>query len=120
MRERLYSEVSELYKREHAEHYNSNDFLRLFRHIRENQMLYRTYFALGYERAQEIELFDTALAAACFDGRHIDYHIEFFKAGFNGIVKRWLADGCRESPEEMDEIIRSEYRGRMSSVPTEG
>lgn len=33
-----------------------------------------------------------------------DYHITFFK--------RWLHGGCRETPEEMDEIIRSEYHGR--------
>lgn len=44
--------------------------------------------------------------------RHIEYHIEFFKSGFNAVVKKWLAGGCQETPEEMDEIIRSEYQGR--------
>ena len=32
------------------------------------------------------------------------YQITFFK--------RWLNGGCRETPEEMNEIIRSEYHGR--------
>lgn len=25
----------------------------------------------------------------------------------------WLAGGCKETPEEMTEIIHSEYQGRM-------
>lgn len=29
-----------------------------------------------------------------------------------GIVKLWLAGGCKQTPEEMESIIRSEYRGR--------
>ena len=40
------------------------------------------------------------------------YHITFFKSGLNAIIKRWLNGGCRETPEEMDEIIRSEYHSR--------
>lgn len=36
----------------------------------------------------------------------------FFKAGLNAIVKKWLEGGCRETPEEMNEIIHSEYQGR--------
>ena len=43
-----------------------------------------------------------------------EYHITFFQSGFNAIVKMWLAGGCKETPEEMNEIIRSEYQGRLS------
>lgn len=28
------------------------------------------------------------------------------------IIKMWLQNGCRESPEDMFEIIKSEYQGR--------
>ncbi|MBE5880666.1 MAG: TetR/AcrR family transcriptional regulator, partial [Lachnospiraceae bacterium] len=28
------------------------------------------------------------------------------------IIKMWLGDGCKETPEEMAEILESEYRGR--------
>ena len=34
------------------------------------------------------------------------------KGVFDAIVKMWLDNGCRETPEEMAEIIRSEYQGR--------
>ena len=112
VRSRLEEDVSELYRREVAEGFNSNDFLRLFRHIRENQLFYQTFFKLGYDNDYPVTLYDTHQAAAYFDNRFIPYHIEFFKGGFNAIVKKWLTGGCRETPEEMDEIIRSEYKGR--------
>ena len=56
--------------------------------------------------------YDRHQAQRYFDNRHVAYHIEFFKSGFNAIVKMWLAGGCKETPEEMDAIIRSEYQGR--------
>ena len=44
--------------------------------------------------------------------RFIEYHMEFFKSGITSIIKMWLKNGCKETPEEMAEIIKSEYRGR--------
>ena len=111
-RERLEAEVSTLYQEEVAKGFNSNDYLKLFRHIRDNQIFYNTYFKLGYDNNYKIKLYDTHQAAEHFDNQFIEYHIEFFRSGFNAIVKKWLASGCRETPEEMDEIIRSEYKGR--------
>lgn len=89
-----------------------HDYLRLFRHMQENQLFYKTYFKLGYDEHHPVKLYDMARASQAFDGRYIDYHITFFRSGFNAIVKMWLANGCLETPEEMEEIIRSEYRGR--------
>ena len=43
----LEAEVFDLYREERERKYNSNDFLKLFRHIRENQLFYKTYFKLG-------------------------------------------------------------------------
>ena len=57
-------------------------------------------------------VYDISLARQHFDNRHIAYHLEFFKSGFNAIVKMWLAGGCRETPEEMEEILHKEYQGR--------
>lgn len=44
IREKLEAEVSELYKDEITEGFNSNNYLLLFQHIKENQIFYRTYF----------------------------------------------------------------------------
>lgn len=42
----------------------------------------------------------------------MEYHIEFFRNGLNSIIKMWLNGGCKESPEEMTQILNGEYRGR--------
>ena len=113
VRERLEEEVNRLYEPEKANGINSNDYLKLFCHIRDHQIFYRTYFKLGYDNQYIVKYFDARQAQEHFGNRYIDYHIEFFKSGLNAIVKKWLAGGCQETPEEMEEIIRSEYRGRV-------
>lgn len=86
--------------------------LRMFTHIRENQLFYKTYFKLCYDERHLINVYDADQAAVAFGGQHLKYHIEFFRNGLNAIIKMWLRDGCRETPEEMAEIIKQEYRGR--------
>lgn len=115
IKENLEKEVARLYEEEVENGFNSNDYLKLFRHIQNNQLFYRTYFKLGYDSKHQIELYDTQQAREYFDNKHINYHIEFFKNGFNAIVKLWLEGGCKETPEEMEEIIRKEYQGRMQN-----
>ena len=60
----------------------------------------------------KIITYDTNLAREHFQNRFIEYHMEFFKAGITQIIKLWLKGGCQESPEDMVEIIKSEYQGR--------
>ena len=112
MRVHLEEEVNRLYESETVQKINSNDYLRLFRHIRDNQLFYRTYFKLGYDNQFKLKYYDIHQAQRHFDNQYIEYHVEFFRSGFNAIVKMWLAGGCRETPEELETIIRSEYQGR--------
>lgn len=86
--------------------------LKMFEHIYENQLFYKTYFKLGYDAKHDNLIYDTVRAEKEFSNKHIKYHIEFFRSGFNAIVKMWLYGGCKESPCEMAEIIKSEYMGR--------
>lgn len=112
IRLKMENEVKSLYAAENSEKFNSNDYLRLFQHIKDNQLFYRTYFKLGYDSQFKVIAYDTQQAQQHFDNQYIDYHIEFFRYGFNAVVKKWLAGGCQEPPEVIDEIIRSEYQGR--------
>ncbi len=84
----------------------------MFRHIQDNQIFYQTYFKLGYDNQYQIFRYDTELSRKHFQNRFIEYHMEFFKAGITQIIKMWLKSGCKESPEDMVEILKSEYRGR--------
>jgi len=86
--------------------------LKMFTHIKENQIFYKTYFKLGYEQKQQILIYDTKRAQSDFGNKNIKYHIEFFRNGLNAIIKMWLESGCSETPEEMTEILKLEYKGR--------
>lgn len=112
IRDKLEREVSNLYQEEITQGLNSHDYLKLFQHIKDNQIFYQTYFKLGYDNNYKIVLYDTGLASEHFQNRFIEYHMEFFKAGITQIIKIWLKNGCRESPEDMFAIIQSEYHGR--------
>ena len=113
LKERLLSEFREVYRDEVKKKASSNDFLKLFRHVKENQMLYRAYFKLGAGFTEKEMNYDRELAQKFFGNKNIDYHIAFFHNGLNAIIKMWLEKGCAESPEEIDSIIRTEYQGRM-------
>lgn len=113
IRNKLENNLAELYRDEIAQGFNSNNYLKLFQHIKENQIFYQTYFKLGYDNNYKIIKYDVRLASEHFDNKFIEYHMEFFKAGITQIIKLWLQNGCKESPEDMFEIIRSEYQGRL-------
>lgn len=120
--DRLMNEFLNLYSDEAAEVISGSeeinrkmDFTKLFCHIKENQLLYKTYFKLGKMNI-EITSFDIDVAEMFFDLKYIDYHMEFFKNGLNAIIKKWLDGGCKETPEEMQMIICSEYRRDYSLI----
>lgn len=107
LREKLEEDFGKQFKDE-----TNHDSTTMFRHIYENQLFYKTYFKLGYDEKHQSYVFDSIRAENDFNGKHIKYHIEFFRNGINSIIKMWLAGGCVETPEEMSEILKSEYRGR--------
>lgn len=87
-----------------------NGSLKMFRHIYENQIFYKTYFKLQYDESQKISIYDRNVAIRDGLEENIEYHIEFFRHGLNAIIKMWLAGGCRETPEQMVDILKREYR----------
>ena len=110
IRDKLENNLSDLYEEEITQRFNSHTYIKLFRHIKENQIFYKTYFKLGYDDNYKIISYDIDLANQRFKNRFVEYHIEFFKSGITKIIKLWLKNGCRESPEDMVEILESEYQ----------
>lgn len=110
-RERLESEFTNLFAE--YDYFNRRDgALKMFIHIKENQIFYKTYFKLCYDEKHLISVYDPKRAEVEQMDSNIRYHIEFFRNGLNAIIKLWLANGCKESPEEMAEVLKQEYRGR--------
>ena len=110
-REKLENDFSNLF----ADYDYFNDrsgCLKMFTHIKENQIFYKTYFKLCYDDKHLISIYDVQRAEKEQLTGNIKYHIEFFRNGLNAIIKLWLANGCKESPEEMATILKQEYRGR--------
>ncbi len=112
-RERLENEFSVLFSDYDYDHEHGGA-LRMFTHIKENQLFYKTYFKLCYDDKQLITIYDPKRAEKEQLVSNLKYHIEFFRNGFNAIIRMWLAGGCEESPEEMAEVLMQEYRGRFS------
>lgn len=75
-------------------------------------MFYKTYFKLKKDEKFIIQKYDTNLSKNMYNDKFIDYHIEFFKAGLNAIIRKWLEGGCKETPEEIDNIIKDEYKNK--------
>lgn len=110
-RERLEQDFSNLF----ADHDYFNDrsgALKMFQHIKENRLFYQTYFKLCYDDKHLVSICDPKRVEMEQVSENLRYHIEFFRNGLNAIIKLWLAGGCKESPEEMAEVLKQEYRGR--------
>jgi len=87
-------------------------YLNMFRYIKENQIFFKTYFKLESITMSFPTEYHVELAEKYYDNKFIDYHIEFFRAGLNAVIKKWLNSGCKETPEEINDIITSEYKNK--------
>ena len=107
----LEKEVVDLYREEWEQGHGSHDFLRLFCHIKENPLFYKTYFKLNTGGKLRFMMYNVEEAVERFNNKNIEYHIAVFSSGLNAVIKMWLENNCRESPEEIYNIIKDEYRG---------
>ncbi len=111
IREKLQNEFSSLFA--DYDYFNEHTgALKMFTHIKDNQLFYKTYFKLCYDDKHLITFYDKSRAQKEQVDSNIKYHIEFFRNGLNAIIKLWLEGGCVESPEELAEVLKQEYRGR--------
>lgn len=108
VKERMADEFAQIQISENSKQ-DRKGYLSLFKTVKENQIFFKTYFKLESISITPATVFNIDLAKKYYDNKYIDYHIEFFRAGLNAIIKKWLANGCKESPEEMVEILHSEY-----------
>ena len=111
VKQQMAKEFAEFQLSNKSEH-NPNGYLTMFKYIKDNQIFFKTYFKLESICPDVPLQYHTELAEKYYDNKFIDYHIEFFRAGLNAIIKKWLNNGCKESPEEINEIITSEYKNK--------
>lgn len=119
--------VSEMYQQimdmflEEGKGMRSHGFKRLFELVGQHRDFFKTYLDtvggmnLTYERLP-VELqdnIDKVISVMGFASREeLMYHQTFFCEGLSAVIRRWLRRECRESPEEMEKIIESEYKAK--------
>lgn len=115
IRIKIVDEFLNVYEEECLNRKHSYNFLKLFKHIKENQIFYKTYFKLQFDLTEPYfyNIDDEEILKFFNTTNNKDYHIEFFKAGLSAIIKKWLNNGCIETPEEINEIIKEEYKNRV-------
>ena len=110
--------VAEEYARQfegNTDGFTQKNLLIMFQHFYDNQIMYNTYFRLNPSYTELLGVYDKDLAKQHYPGQNdnlVRYHAEFFAAGITAIIKRWLAGGCKETPEEMVKVVLSEYKSR--------
>ena len=90
------------------------DFYKLFQNIYKAPDYYGAYYKVA---RPEHSIFDVdytkELYKNAFDDDYSEYHAEFFQAGLNRLIKLWIDDGLKMTPEDMIQIIHNEYQGRI-------
>jgi len=115
LKNNLYKDVVKIYAIEREQKKHSYNFLKLFHHIKDNQLFYNTFFKLNYDN--DYKHFEDFINYDIFkqlydDEIELDYHIIFFMSGLNSIIKKWLKTGCKESPEQINKILIDEYKNK--------
>lgn len=108
VQQRLLEDVLGLWQDEEMRTYDKG-FPALLHHIRENQIFYKTFFKLDRNNSFPFEGYNEQAAERYYGSRHIEYHIAFFRSGFNAVIKKWLENDCREEPKEIAAILVEEY-----------
>lgn len=118
LKEEMFYNLLDLFKEESTSHTHSYNYLKLFRHIKDNQIYYKTLFKLDFDFSKYINIDSEYKEALKFYDslKNIDYHIVFFKSGLNSVIKKWLYDGCIETPEEINEVLESEYKEKSLEI----
>ena len=90
-------------------------FERLARYVSEYRHFYRIYLKKnmdgsmedGFQTIWETQLRPRFLAAGITDERRMLYYFHYVRAGMTTVLRLWLEDGCRETPEEIASVLRN-------------
>lgn len=113
IRDKMIIDFFKVYTDEVNSKQHSYNFLKLFEHIKNNQLFYKTYFKLNLDYNWDNNYLDDEMIKWYGNNDNLKYHVTFFKAGLNAIIQEWLKNNCQESPEEMVCIIKTEYTKRI-------
>ena len=98
----------------------------IFEFVKENEVFYRTFLAGNteisvFKLAEQSRLTEVMpeirerTGLQLYDGT--DLHMVFFAKGLEGVIRKWVENGCKISPEIMTEMVCEEYARRKLKAP---
>lgn len=98
-------------------------FVKMFEFVKENADFYRAYLKSNHSLSfVEHSMFShfknkfkliSSQNSFFYSEQEIEYHMCFFGAGLRSICEKWLSRGCKESPETMANVIKTEYSNNI-------
>ncbi len=108
--EKLSSQIKDIFENPLQSKSTLNDaFRRMFCFIKEHKLFYKTFLKYNNIYILKEILGDTG-SVNNSESNTRDYHISFFTAGVSEMTRIWVNNDCRETPEQMAQIIYEEYR----------
>ncbi len=114
----MYQQMMDIFMEE-GKGMRAHGFRKLFELVGQHRSFFNMYLGamggvnLTYDRLP-VELrdnIDKIVPIMGFASREeLLYHQTFFCEGLSAVIRRWVREGCKESPEEMERIIQAEYR----------
>lgn len=121
------------YNSSHSDPWKLENCLRqLFDHIKKYRQFYRIYISHIqilplFEKLPDVylqisgkDIYGDSHRLAGVDARKVEFHSAFFYAGMTAFLSVWLAGGCRESPDELLQLIYDQYHPGQKTPKSHG
>lgn len=113
---KLSKEMSDIFKVTTT--FNKDTFTKMFEFLYKNRAFYKAYLESNEETTMErkdflnyLTLLDKYFVSGC-SKENLVYHATFFAGGIKAMAKAWLFTGCKETSEQMSQILYDEYTSR--------
>lgn len=100
-----------------SQEWNTKVFVNLFEFLLKNKDFYKSYLGTNEQTFMEKNDFVEFLNKLKFHAKNPYttqkeqmYHMAFFAGGLKALSKSWIMNGCKESPQEMADILKNEYQ----------
>jgi len=93
-------------------------FIEMFTFVMQNKYFYKAFLSIPYQTLAETSTKTHVLtnikenSSKSVDDIDLFYRASFFGAGIKELCRLWLERDCKESPEEMAQLLYKEYSNR--------
>lgn len=113
---RLSKNIQEIFSSKDG--WGKREFVKLFEFLYENRVFYKAYLSTNEQTFMEKNDFIYYIDAVKnienkYASSDVVYHMAFFAGGLKAISKSWIIRGCKETPEQMAQVLYDEYSKKI-------